>query len=141
MPVITYREALRQAIQEEMRQDDNVWILGQNIAGYGGTYAVTKGLYEEFGEERVRDTPIAESGTIGIAAGAALLGYRPVVEMQFGDFISCGFNQVVNVLAKLYYRWQTPCPVVIRLPAGGGVGAGPFHSQNPEAWFAHVAGL
>ena len=86
------------------------------------------------------DTPIAESGTIGIAVGAALLGYRPVVEMQFADFISCGFNQLVNVAAKLYYRWQVPCPIVVRLPSGGGVGAGPFHSQNPEGWFAHTAG-
>jgi 2-oxoisovalerate dehydrogenase E1 component beta subunit len=89
----------------------------------------------------VLDTPIAESGTIGIAIGAAVLGYRPVVEMQFGDFVSCGFNQLVNVAAKLYYRWQVPCPIVIRLPSGGGVGAGPFHSQNPEGWFAGTAGI
>jgi 2-oxoisovalerate dehydrogenase E1 component beta subunit len=91
--------------------------------------------------KRVLDTPIAESGTIGIAIGAAVLGHPTVVEMQFGDFISCGFNQLVNVAAKLYYRWQVPCPLVVRLPSGGGVGAGPFHSQNPEGWFAHTAGL
>jgi pyruvate/2-oxoglutarate/acetoin dehydrogenase E1 component len=89
----------------------------------------------------VLDTPIAESGTIGIAAGAALLGFRPIVEMQFGDFVSCGFNQLVNVAAKLYYRFERPCPLVVRLPSGGGVGAGAFHSQNPEGWFTHVAGL
>jgi 2-oxoisovalerate dehydrogenase E1 component beta subunit len=91
--------------------------------------------------KRVLDTPIAESGTIGIAIGAAVLGHPTVVEMQFGDFISCGFNQLVNVAAKLYYRWQEPCPIVVRLPSGGGVGAGPFHSQNPEGWFAHTAGI
>jgi 2-oxoisovalerate dehydrogenase E1 component beta subunit len=89
----------------------------------------------------VLDTPIAESGTIGIAIGAAVLGYPTVVEMQFADFITCGFNQLVNVAAKLYYRWQVPCPIVVRLPSGGGVGAGPFHSQNPEGWFAETAGL
>jgi pyruvate/2-oxoglutarate/acetoin dehydrogenase E1 component len=89
----------------------------------------------------VLDTPISESGTLGLAAGAALFGYVPVVEMQFADFVSCGFNQIVNVIAKLFYRFERPCPVIVRLPAGGGVGAGPFHSQNPEAWFAHVAGL
>lgn len=135
-----YVEGVHQALREEMERDEAVVLMGQDIGPFEGAFRITKGLWAQW-PERVRDTPIAESGTIGIAAGAALLGYRPVVEMQFGDFISCGFNQVVNVLAKLYYRWQTPCPVVIRLPAGGGVGAGPFHSQNPEAWFAHVAGL
>jgi len=89
----------------------------------------------------VLDTPIAESGTLGIAAGAAILGLRPVVEMQFADFVSCGFNQLVNVAAKLYYRWEVPCPIVVRLPSGAGVGAGPFHSQSPEGWFAQHAGL
>jgi 2-oxoisovalerate dehydrogenase E1 component len=135
-----YVEGVHQALREELERDEAVVLMGQDIGPFEGAFRITKGLWAQW-PERVRDTPIAESGTIGIAAGAALLGYRPVIEMQFGDFISCGFNQVVNVLAKLYYRWQTPCPVVIRLPAGGGVGAGPFHSQNPEAWFAHVAGL
>ncbi len=135
-----YVEGVHQALREEMERDGDVVLMGQDIGPFEGAFRITKGLWAQW-PDRVRDTPIAESGTLGIAAGAALLGYRPVVEMQFGDFISCGFNQVVNVLAKLFYRWQTPCPVVIRLPAGGGVGAGPFHSQNPEAWFAHVAGL
>lgn len=135
-----YVEGVHQALWEEVERDPAVFLMGQDIGTFEGAFRITKGMYARW-PDRVLDTPIAESGTLGIAAGAALLGYRPVVEMQFGDFISCGFNQVVNVLAKLFYRWQVPCPVVIRLPAGGGVGAGPFHSQNPEAWFAHVAGL
>ncbi|RMH20131.1 MAG: dehydrogenase [Acidobacteria bacterium] len=136
----TYVEAIHQALEEELERDPSVILLGQDIARFEGAFRVTRGFWERW-PERVRDTPIAESGTLGIAAGAAILGYRPVVEMQFADFISCGFNQLVNVIAKLYYRWQVPCPVVVRLPSGGGVGAGPFHSQNPEGWFAHVAGL
>ena len=139
-PQETYVEGIHQALAEEMERDENVVLMGQDIGVFEGAFRITRGLHERW-PERVLDTPIAESGTLGIAAGAALLGYRPVVEMQFGDFISCGFNQMVNVIAKLYYRWQTPCPLVVRLPAGGGVGAGPFHSQNPEAWFAHTAGL
>ncbi len=135
-----YIDGVHQALREEMERDEKVVLMGQDIAQFEGAFRVTTGFWQRW-PDRVLDTPIAESGTLGIAAGAALLGYRPVVEMQFGDFISCGFNQVVNVIAKLFYRWQLPCPVVIRLPAGGGVGAGPFHSQNPEAWFAHVAGL
>jgi 2-oxoisovalerate dehydrogenase E1 component len=136
----TYVEGIHQALREEMERDPSVVLMGQDIAAFEGAFRITRGLHQRW-PERVLDTPIAESGTLGIAAGAALLGYRPVIEMQFGDFITCGFNQVVNVIAKLFYRWRTPCPVVIRLPAGGGVGAGPFHSQNPEAWFAHVPGL
>ena len=136
----TYVEGIQQALREEMERDEKVVLMGQDIAAFEGAFRITRGMWQRW-PERVLDTPIAESGTLGIAAGAALLGYRPVVEMQFGDFISCGFNQVVNVIAKLYYRWRIPCPLVIRLPVGGGVGAGPFHSQNPEAWFTHVAGL
>ncbi len=136
----TYVEGIHQALREELERDDRVILMGQDIAAFEGAFRITKGLWKRW-PKRVLDTPIAESGTLGIAAGAALLGYRPVVEMQFGDFISCGFNQMVNVIAKFFYRWQVPCPLVVRLPAGGGVGAGPFHSQNPEAWFAHVAGL
>jgi len=135
-----YVEGVHQALREELERDPSVVLMGQDIGPFEGAFRITKGLWARW-PERVLDTPIAESGTLGIAAGAALLGYKPVIEMQFGDFITCGFNQVVNVIAKLFYRWQTPCPVVIRLPTGGGVGAGPFHSQNPEAWFAHVAGL
>ncbi|MEO1082672.1 MAG: dehydrogenase E1 component subunit alpha/beta [Acidobacteriota bacterium] len=136
----TYIEGIHQALGQELERDDKVLVFGQDIAVFEGAFRITKGFHARW-PDRVRDTPIAESGTLGIAAGAALLGYRPVVEMQFGDFITCGFNQTVNLIAKLFYRWQLPCPLVIRLPAGGGVGAGPFHSQNPEAWFAHVAGL
>ena len=136
----TFVEGIHQALREEMERDESVVLMGQDIGVFEGAFRITRGLHQRW-PERVLDTPIAESGTLGIAAGAALLGYRPVIEMQFGDFISCGFNQVVNLIAKLFYRWQMPCPVVIRLPTGGGVGAGPFHSQNPEAWFAHVAGL
>ena len=136
----TYVDAINQALREEMEGDSSVVIMGQDIGVFEGAFRTTRGLHARW-PHRVLDTPIAESGTIGIAIGAALLGYRPVVEMQFGDFISCGFNQLVNVAAKLYYRWQVPCPIVIRLPTGGGVGAGPFHSQNPEGWFAQTAGI
>ncbi|HEY2291982.1 MAG TPA: dehydrogenase E1 component subunit alpha/beta [Thermoanaerobaculia bacterium] len=136
----TYVDAINQALLEEMERDSSVVLMGQDIGAFEGAFRTTRGLHARW-PSRVLDTPIAESGTIGIAIGAALLGYRPVVEMQFGDFISCGFNQLVNVAAKLYYRWQVPCPIVVRLPTGGGVGAGPFHSQNPEGWFAHTAGI
>ncbi|MEM6793858.1 MAG: dehydrogenase E1 component subunit alpha/beta [Acidobacteriota bacterium] len=138
--VSPYVEGIHEALREELESDESVVVLGQDIAVFEGAFRITKGFHQRW-PDRIRDTPIAESGTLGIAAGAALLGYRPVVEMQFGDFISCGFNQTVNMIAKVFYRWQLPCPLVIRLPAGGGVGAGPFHSQNPEAWFAHTAGL
>jgi len=137
---ITYLDALHDALVEEMERDAAIVLLGQDIAAFEGAFRVTRGLHARW-PDRVLDTPISESGTLGLAAGAALLGFVPVVEMQFADFIACGFNQVVNVLAKLYYRFERSCPVVVRLPAGGGVGAGPFHSQNPEAWFTHVAGL
>jgi 2-oxoisovalerate dehydrogenase E1 component len=137
---ITYIDAMNQALHEEMERDESIVYMGQDIGVFEGAFRSTKGLHSRW-PHRVLDTPIAESGTIGIAVGAAILGYRPIVEMQFGDFISCGFNQLVNVAAKLYYRWETPCPIVIRLPTGGGVQAGPFHSQNPEGWFAHTAGI
>ncbi len=139
-PEITYVDAINQALREEMERDESVVLMGQDIGVFEGAFRTTKGLHARW-PHRVFDTPIAESGTIGLAIGAALLGYRSVIEMQFGDFISCGFNQLVNVAAKLFYRWQVPCPIVIRLPTGGGVGAGPFHSQNPEGWFAHTAGI
>jgi 2-oxoisovalerate dehydrogenase E1 component len=137
---ITYVDAINQALLEEMERDPSVVLMGQDIGVFEGAFRTTKGLHARW-PDRVYDTPIAESGTIGIAIGAALLGYRPVVEMQFGDFITCGFNQLVNVAAKLFYRWQVPCPIVVRLPTGGGVGAGPFHSQNPEGWFAMTPGI
>jgi 2-oxoisovalerate dehydrogenase E1 component len=136
----TYLDALREALEEEMERNPAVVLLGQDIGAFEGAFRATRGLHARW-PKRVLDTPISESGTLGLAAGAALLGDVPVVEMQFADFVACGFNQIVNVIAKLRYRFDRPCPVVVRLPAGGGVGAGPFHSQNPEAWFAHVPGL
>ncbi len=136
----TYVQAIHRVLEDEMERDDKLILMGQDIGVFEGAFRVTRGLYERW-PDRVLDTPIAESGTLGIAIGAALSGYRVVVEMQFADFVSCGFNQLVNVAAKLFYRWETPCPIVVRLPYGGGVGAGPFHSQSPEAWFAHTAGL
>ncbi|HVS01749.1 MAG TPA: dehydrogenase E1 component subunit alpha/beta, partial [Thermoanaerobaculia bacterium] len=137
---ITYLDAIHRALEEAMAGDETVVLMGQDIGAFEGAFRATRGLFARW-PERVLDTPIAEAGTVGIAAGAALLGYRPVVEMQFADFVSNAFNQLVNVAAKLYYRWQVPCPLVVRLPSGGGVGAGPFHSQNPEGWFAHAGGL
>jgi 2-oxoisovalerate dehydrogenase E1 component len=136
----TYVDAINLGLGEEMERDESVLVMGQDIGAFEGAFRTTRGLHARW-PHRVLDTPIAESGTIGIAIGAAVLGYRPVVEMQFADFISCGFNQLVNVAAKLYYRWQVPCPIVVRLPSGGGVGAGPFHSQNDEPWFAQTAGI
>ena len=138
---LRYIDAISDGLRTAMRRDQRVILLGQDIAEYGGAFKVTAGFVEEFGKARVRNTPIIESGAIGAAMGLALEGFRPMVEMQFGDFISCGFNQIVNNLAKTHYRWGAALPVVIRVPVGGGTGAGPFHSQNPEAWFTHVAGL
>jgi 2-oxoisovalerate dehydrogenase E1 component len=115
--------------------------MGQDVADYGGVFKVTDGFVERFGTDRIRNTPIIESGALGCALGLALDGYRPVVEMQYADFISCGFNQIVNNLATTHYRWGAAVPVTIRAPFGGGIGAGPFHSQSPEAWFCHVPGL
>jgi 2-oxoisovalerate dehydrogenase E1 component len=136
-----YIDAISDALREAMRADDRVVLIGQDIAEYGGAFKVTDGFVAEFGKERVRNTPIIESGALGCALGLALDGFHPMVEMQFGDFISCGFNQVVNNLATTHYRWGAPVPVVIRAPVGGGTGAGPFHSQNIEGYFANVPGL
>lgn len=141
MAETTYIDAIRRAMLEEMERDAAVFLMGQDIAAFGGAFRATRGLYERFGRMRVINTPLCESGAIGAALGAAMMGKRPVLEMQFADFISCGFNQVVNNVAKNYYRWEGAVPMVIRLPYGGSVGAGPFHSQSPEAWFAHTAGL
>jgi 2-oxoisovalerate dehydrogenase E1 component len=137
----TYLDAVRRATLEEMERDGSVVVMGQDVAQFGGAFRATKGLYEKFGRLRVFNTPLQESATIGMALGLALSGKRAIVEMQFADFVSCGFNQIVNNLAKTYYRWKGAVPVVVRLPYGGGVGAGPFHSQSPEAWFAHTPGL
>ncbi|MDX1630824.1 MAG: dehydrogenase E1 component subunit alpha/beta, partial [Thermoanaerobaculia bacterium] len=137
---VTYVEGIHQALVEEMERDESVIVMGQDVAVFEGAFRATRGLHDRW-PDRVFDTPIAESGTLGVAEGAAILGYRPVVEIQFADFVTCGFNQIVNVAGKLYYRWQVSCPIVVRLPGGGGVGAGPFHSQNVEGWFAHAGGL
>ncbi|HEX4823003.1 MAG TPA: dehydrogenase E1 component subunit alpha/beta [Candidatus Polarisedimenticolaceae bacterium] len=133
-------DAVRDGLHEAMA-DPRVILMGQDIAEYGGVFKCTEGFAEEFGKARVRNTPIIESGAVGCAMGLALDGFRPMLEMQFGDFITCGFNQIVNNLAKTHYRWGAPLPVVLRVPVGGGMGAGPFHSQNMEAWFTHTAGL
>ena len=141
MPQATYLEAIRQGIWEEMERDPSVFCIGEDIGVYGGAFKVTDGLVHRFGSERVIDTPIAESAIVGAAYGASLTGMRPVAEFQFMDFISCAFNQIVNMLAKSHYRWNAPSPLVLRGPSGGGVHGGPFHSQNPEMWFVHTPGL
>ena len=140
---LSYLEAIREALAEEMRRDPKVFVLGEDVGPYGGAFGVTQGLCEEFGEMRVVDTPISESAIIGISIGAALRGYRPVAEMQFADFISCGFDQIVNQAATLRYRYggRASVPIVVRAPSGGNVGGGLYHSQNPEAWFIHRPGL
>lgn len=137
----TYLEAIRQGIWEEMERDPNVFLLGEDIGIYGGAFKVTQGMLERFGDKRVVDTPISESAIVGAAIGASFMGMRPVAEMQFADFISCGFDQIVNFAAKSRYRWNAPAPLVVRAPSGGGIHGGPYHSQNPEAWFVHTPGL
>ena len=138
---MTYLEAISDALREEMRRDETVLCMGQDIGAFGGAFKVTDGFFEEFGAERVMDAPLAESAIIGAAVGAAIEGLRPVCEMQFSDFISCGFDQLVNVAAKMHYRQGIAVPIVIRLPSGGGFSGGPFHSQNPEAWLLQAPGL
>jgi 2-oxoisovalerate dehydrogenase E1 component len=140
-PQRRYVDAISDALRVAMRRDERVILLGQDIAEYGGVFKVTAGFVEEFGKARVRNTPIIESGAIGAAFGLALEGFTPIVELQFGDFITCGFNQIVNNLAKTHFRWGARTGVVLRAPVGGGVGAGPFHSQNVESWFTSVAGI
>lgn len=141
MANLTYLQAISDALRGEMRRDPNVFVLGEDIGAFGGAFKITQGFLEEFGPERVIDTPISESGFVGAACAAATVGFRPVVEFQFIDFIACAFDQIVNFAAKCYYRWGIPMPVVFRGPTGGGIHAGPYHSQNPEAWFAHTPGL
>ncbi len=141
MPVVTYLEAIRLAMLEEMKQDDRVFVIGEDVGSYGGAFRVTQGFLETFGETRVIDTPISESAILGAAIGASLLGMRPIAEMQFIDFIACGFDMLVNYAAKSRYRWGGGVPIVVRGPCGGGVRGGPFHSQNPEAYFMNVPGL
>ncbi len=141
MAEMTYLQAISDGLREEMRADDTVFCLGEDIGAFGGAFKVTDGFVEEFGADRVWDTPLAENAIVGTAVGAALEGMRPVCEMQFADFISCGFDQLVNVAAKMHYRQGLAVPMVVRLPSGGGFSGGPFHSQNPEAWFLQAPGL
>jgi 2-oxoisovalerate dehydrogenase E1 component len=140
-PQVRYVDAISDGLREAMRANPRLVLLGQDIAEYGGAFKITEGFVEEFGKARVRNTPIIESGAAGAAMGLGLAGYVTMLEMQFGDFITCGFNQIVNNLAKTHYRWGGRVPVVVRAPVGGGTGAGPYHSQNVEAWFTQVAGL
>ena len=137
----TYLEAIREGLWEEMERDPNVFCMGEDIGEYGGAFKVTAGFLEHFGARRVVDTPISEAVIAGASIGAGLMGLRPVAEMQFADFISCGFDQIVNFAAKCRYRWNASVPMVIRAPSGGGIHGGPFHSQNPEMWFVRTPGL
>ena len=141
MAELTYLEAISDGLRTEMRRDDSVFCLGEDIGAFGGAFKVTDGFIEEFGADRVLDTPLAENLIIGASIGAAIEGMKPVAEMQFSDFISCGFDQLVNVAAKMHYRQGVAVPMVVRLPSGGGFSGGPFHSQNPEAWFLQAPGL
>jgi 2-oxoisovalerate dehydrogenase E1 component len=134
-------DAIQEALVQSMERDSKLVLMGQDIAEYGGAFKVTEGLMARFGKHRVRNTPLCESAIVGVTLGLALEGIPSVMEMQFADFVTVGFNQIVNNLAKIHYRWGQPAPVVIRMPTGAGVGAGPFHSQSNEAWFTHVAGL
>ena len=140
MSAITYLEAIRLAQQRALKEDHSVFIYGQDIGGFGGAFKATKNLAKEF-PGRVLDAPISEDAMVGLAIGAAIEGMRPIVEMQFADFSTCGFNQIVNQAATLHYRTGTPCPIVVRLPSGGTPGSGPFHSQSMEAIYAHYPGL
>lgn len=137
----TYLEAIRQALFEEMERDERVLLIGEDVATYGGAFGVTSGLADRFGRERVLDTPIAEAGFTGASCGLALMGFRPVIEYQFMDFISCAFDMIINYAATSRYRTGMPMPLVLRGPCGGGVRGGPFHSQNPEAFFFNTPGL
>jgi 2-oxoisovalerate dehydrogenase E1 component beta subunit len=141
MAQVTYLDAIRQALLEEMDRDPAVLLIGADIGVYGGAFKATAGLLERFGWERVIDTPISETAIVGAAVGMSYLGLRPVAEMQFIDFIACAFNQITNFAAKSHYRWGAPVPIVIRGPAGGGVHGGAFHSANPEMYFVHTPGL
>ena len=141
MSTMTYLQAISDGLRCEMREDERVFLMGEDIGVFGGAFKVTDGFIEEFGADRVMDTPLAESGIVGTAVGAAVVGLRPVCEMQFSDFVACGFDQLVNVAGKMHYRQGLAVPITVRLPTGGGFSGGPFHSQNPEAWFMHAPGL
>jgi 2-oxoisovalerate dehydrogenase E1 component beta subunit len=141
VPEKTYLQAISDGLREEMRRDQRVFVIGEDVGVYGGAFKVTLGFQEEFGPWRVLDAPLAESAIIGACTGASIMGMRPVAEMQFADFISCGWDQLVTVAAKQRWRAGTPVPITVRLPSGGGFSGGPFHSQNPESSFAHIPGL
>ena len=134
-------DAISDGLRQSMKKYDNLIIMGQDVAGYGGVFKITDGFVNEFGEDRVRNTPICESAIVSAALGLSINGHKAVVEMQFADFVTCGFNAIVNNLAKIHYRWGENADVVVRMPTGAGVGAGPFHSQSNEAWFTHTPGL
>ena len=138
---MTYLQAISDGLREEMRADERVFVMGEDVGVFGGAFKVTDGFFDEFGADRVMDTPLAEAGIVGTAVGAAVVGMRPVCEMQFADFVACGFDQLVNVAGKMHYRQGLAVPITVRLPSGGGFSGGPFHSQNPEAWFMHAPGL
>lgn len=138
---VRFVDALTDALRQSMQKHDNLVLMGQDIAEYGGAFKITDGFVQEFGKERVRNTPLCESAIVGSALGLSLKGYKSMMEMQFADFVTVGFNQIINNLAKIHYRWGQNADVVIRMPTGGGVGAGPFHSQSNEAWFVHTPGL
>jgi 2-oxoisovalerate dehydrogenase E1 component beta subunit len=138
---ITYLEAIRHAMRDAMRDDPRVFLMGEDVGHFGGPFGVTQGLIDEFGPDRVIDTPISEEGFVGAAFGAAWQGERPIAELQFADFVTCPFDQIVTVGAKSYWRNGVRMPVVIRLPSGGGIRGGPFHASSPEGWFVGVAGL
>jgi 2-oxoisovalerate dehydrogenase E1 component beta subunit len=141
MPEKTYLQAISDGLRQEMRRDKRVFIIGEDVGVYGGAFKVTQGFQEEFGEWRVIDAPLSETAIVGGCTGAAIAGMRPVAEMQFADFVSCAWDQLVTVAAKQRYRAGTAVPIVVRLPSGGGFSGGPFHSQNPESSFAHIPGL
>ncbi len=141
MPEKTYLQAISDGLRQEMRRDQRVFVLGEDVGVYGGAFKVTLGFQEEFGPWRVLDTPLSETAIVAGATGAALMGMRPVAEMQFSDFVSCAWDHLVTVAAKQRFRAGTPIPIVLRLPSGGGFSGGPFHSQNPESSFAHIPGL
>jgi 2-oxoisovalerate dehydrogenase E1 component beta subunit len=141
MAEMTYLQAISDALRTEMRRDKRVFLIGEDVGVYGGAFKVSLGFQEEFGPWRVIDAPLAETAIVGGATGAAIMGMRPVAEMQFADFISCAWDHLVTVAAKQRWRAGTPVPIVIRLPSGGGFSGGPFHSQNPESSFAHIPGL
>jgi 2-oxoisovalerate dehydrogenase E1 component beta subunit len=141
VPQITYLESVQRALSDAMRADERVFMLGEDIGRFGGAFGVTKGMSEEFGDDRVIDTPLAEEGFVGAAIGAAWMGERPIVELQFADFVSCAFDPIVTLAAKTHWRQGIRLPLVIRLPSGGGIRGGPFHASSPEGWFYGTAGL